>query len=114
MMQGYRQTVFFGCEGSFSERSHAYMDEQELQDFRFIVQCGGKQYLTAPDLYMLTTQMAALLRLSINDAFTERSGGLLRALIACPDHEIVKVSRALFDSLKPKESKHAETASQGA
>lgn len=113
MMLGYRKTVFFGCEGSFSERSHAYMDEQELQDFRFIVQCGGKQYLTAPDLYMLTTQMAALLRLSINDAFTERSGGLLSALIACPDHEIVKVSRTLFDSLKPKESDHAEVAHQG-
>ncbi len=101
MILGFRQTVFFGCEGSFSERSHAYMDEQELQDFRFIVECGGKQYLTAPDLYMLTQQMAQLLRLSINNAFTERSGGLLRALIETPEHDIVKISPALHASLRP-------------
>jgi len=101
MLLGYRKTVFFGCEGSFAERSHAYMDEAELQDFRFIVECGGKQYLTAPDLYMLTTQMAVFFRLSINDAFTERSGGLLRALIAHPEHDIVAISKQLAASLKP-------------
>lgn len=98
---GYRQTVFYGCEGSYSEQTHAYMDEAELQDYRFVVECGGKQYLTAPDLYMLTKQMAFLLRLSINDAFTERSGGLLRALIENDKHDIVKVSRALMAGLKP-------------
>ena len=98
---GYRQTVFYGCEGSYSEQTHAYMNEAELQDYRFVVECNGKQYLTAPDLYMLTKQMAFLLRLSINDAFTERSGGLLRALIECEKHDIVKVSRALMAGLEP-------------
>jgi hypothetical protein len=98
---GYRQTVFYGCEGSYSDKTHAYMDEQELQDYRFIVECGGKQYVTAPDLYMLTMQMAVFFRLAINNSFTERCGGLLRALIANPEHEIVKVSRQLAASLKP-------------
>lgn len=98
---GYRRTVFFGCEGSFSEASHAYMDEAELQDYRFVVECGGKRYITAPDLYMLTTQMADFLRKAINESFTERSGGLLRALVANPEHDIVQVSRQLLASLKP-------------
>lgn len=111
---GYRQTVFYGCEGSFGELTHAYMDEAELQDYRFIVECGGKQYLTAPDLYMLTVQMAMFLRLAVNDSFTERSGGLLRALTANPQHDIVKVSRALLASLKPIEVNHAkQDAAQG-
>ena len=101
MVLGFRQTVFFGCEGSYSEKTHAYMDEAELQDYRFVVECGGKQYLTAPDLYMLTTQMAVFLRLAVNDSFTERSGGLLRALIENERHDIVKVSRMLMASLKP-------------
>lgn len=101
MALGYRQSVFFGCEGSFSEASHAYMNEVELQDYRFVVECGGKQYVTAPDLYMVTQQMATFFRLSINDAFTERSGGLLRALIEHDEHDIVKVSRTLMASLKP-------------
>lgn len=99
---GYRQTVFYGCEGSFAEgTTHAYMDEAELQDYRFVVECGGKHYLTAPDLYMLTQQMAVFFRLAINDSFIERSGGLLRALIDTPEHDIVKVSRALMATLKP-------------
>jgi hypothetical protein len=100
-MLGYRKTVFYGCEGSFSERSHAYMDEAELQEFRFIVECGGEHYLTAPDLYMLTKQMAFFFRRSINDSFTERCGGLLRALIANEQHDIVQVSPALQASLRP-------------
>ena len=101
MALGYRKTVFFGCEGSYSEKTHAYMDEAELQDYRFVVECGGKQYLTAPDLYMLTTQMALFFRLAINDSFTERSGGLLRALIENEAHDIVKVSPLLMAGLRP-------------
>lgn len=113
MMLGYRQTVFFGCEGSYSDRTHAYMDDSELQDNRFVVECGGKQYLTAPDLYLLTKQMAELLRRSVNDAFTERSGGLLRALTANPEHRIVKVSRQLAASLKPIRASESRTLVEG-
>jgi hypothetical protein len=102
-MLGYRRTVFFGCEGSFSEKTHAYMDEAELQDFRFVVECGGKRYATAPDLYLITTQIAEVFRLAINESFTERSGGLLRALIANPEHDIVNVSPALAASFQPVE-----------
>ena len=98
---GYRQTVFYGCEGSYAEKTHAYMDEQELQDFRFVVECGGRRYLTAPDLYMLTQQMAVFFRLAINDSFTERSGGMLRAFIENDEHDIVQVSKTLLASLKP-------------
>lgn len=97
---GYRKTVFFGCEGSFEEKSHAYMDEAELQDYRFVVEVGGKRYATAPDLFMLTTQMAQLLKLCINDSFTERSGGLLRALIEHDDWDIVQMSPKLTAELK--------------
>jgi len=94
---GFRDLTFYGCEGSFSERSHAYMDEKELQDFRFVVECNGRRYLTAPDLYMLTLQMAPFFR--VCGQFKERSGGLLRALIECPEHDIVEVSPLLAAGL---------------
>ena len=100
-LQGYRQTVFYGCEGSFAEQSHAYMNDPDTKDYHFVVECGGKHYLTAPDLYMQTQQMAQFFRLAINDSFTERSGGLLRAMVACPEHNVVQVSRALMAGLKP-------------
>lgn len=98
---GYRKTVFFGCEGSFTDQSHAYMDDAELQDLRFVVQCGGRQYVTAPDLYMLTRQLAPFFRRSINESFIERSGGLLRALIENEEHDIVKISPSMMAALKP-------------
>jgi hypothetical protein len=103
---GYRKTVFYGCEGSFGEgrTTHAYMDEAELQEYRFVVECGGKHYTTSPDLYLLSMQMAVFLKRAINDSFTERSGGLLRALVENDDHDIVQVSSALKASLKPIET----------
>jgi hypothetical protein len=98
---GYREFVFYGCEGSFDEQSHAYMDDPECSDYRFVVVCGGKRYVTSPDLYLLTQQMAVFFRISINNAFTERSGGLLRALIDCPEHDIVDLSPKLAATCKP-------------
>lgn len=98
MAYGFRQTVFYGCEGSYESTTHAYMDDP--QGHRFVVSCGGGEYLTVPELYIQCQQMAPLFRLSVSDAFTERSGGLLRAMIQNEDHDIVKVSRALLASLE--------------
>jgi hypothetical protein len=50
---------------------------------------------------MQTQQMAQFLRLVINDSFTERSGGLLRAFIDNEEHDIVRVSPALLAGLEP-------------
>ena len=97
---GYRRFVFFGCEGSYTDKTHAYMDEAELQDGRFTVEVDGECFDTAPDLYMLTTHMAEMMRLTVPGAFTERSGGLLRALIRCPEHEITSVSPGLRSRLR--------------
>ena len=92
---GYRRVVFFGCEGSYTKQTHAYMDEAELQDGRFTVEVDGRRFDTSPDLYMLTTGMAEIMRLTVPGAFMDRSGGLLRALVECPAHEIVAVSDSL-------------------
>lgn len=98
---GFRKTVFYGCESSYTDSTHAYMDEDELQQFKFVVACGGAEYLTAPDLYCQAMQMAPFFKRAVNDSFSERSGGLLRALVANDDHDIVKVSKALLAGLKP-------------
>lgn len=95
---GYREIVFFGCEGSFEEKTHAYMDDP--QTFRFVVACGGREYLTLPEMYVQTEPLALLLR-TFPAHFSERCGGLLRAMVENEEHEIVKVSRALLAGLKP-------------
>lgn len=94
---GFKDIHFFGCEGSFEGDTHLYMNDP--QDFRFVVSCGGKEYMTLPELYVLTVEVAKLLKAFSNN-FHDRSGGLLGALIQNPEHDIVKVSRRLLEGLK--------------
>lgn len=95
---GYREIVFYGCEGSYEQKTHAYMDDP--QNFRFVVSCGGAEYMTLPELYVTTLQLAEFLR-KFPAHFSEKSGGLLRAMTKDPEHDIVKVSRALLAGLHP-------------
>lgn len=111
-IRGFRRACFYGFEGSFKQATHAYMDEKEMQDFKFVVECGGGRYLTAPDLYTQCLELSKLLRFT-HERFTEKSGGLLRAFIAErmkidihaamsmePEHDIVAITRGLRDGLR--------------
>ena len=95
---GYRKVVYFGCEGSYQEKTHAYPEPSEVREYRFVVECGGKEYLTAPDFYVQSIDMAQTIK-NCGQFFEERSGGLLRALIENDDHDITKVSRAMLATL---------------
>lgn len=121
---GYRRASFFGCEGSYEKSTHAYMSDPACDDYRFMVSCGGQQFVTAPDLYIQTLELSKLLRFT-HEAFTERSGGLLRAMVAermkheiheameiQPAHDIVGMSRKLLEGLTPNDqaSKDAKEA----
>lgn len=117
---GYRDVVYYGCEGSYDEASHAYMDDPECSDYKFVVTCGGREFITAPDLYMQSLELSKLLRFTYGK-FVEKSGGLLRAFIEErlkheihksmeiePEHDIVKVSRKLLATLTPVNARSAE------
>lgn len=98
---GYRKLVFYGCEGSYMQATHAYMDDS--QKFRFVVECGGLFYKTLPELYVGAVEHAKFLRMNLIPpaSWTEKSGGLLRALVKNEDHDIVQVSNELLSGLKP-------------
>lgn len=98
---GFREIHFFGCEGSYETTTHTYMDDP--QTFRFVVACNGGEYLTLPELYLQTVQLAEVLR-NFPVSFRERSGGLLGAMVRNPEHDIVKVSRALLAGCEFKEA----------
>jgi len=90
---GYQSITFFGCESSYTEATHAYLDEQRAEWMR--VACGGEIYLTAPDFYVQAVELAPIIR-QASPKIAERSGGLLRALIEQSDeHDIVEISEAL-------------------
>lgn len=106
---GYRSITFYGCEGSYGgnlngdnsqDKSHAYPEPSEKREHRMVVKCGDGEYLTAPDFYVQCCELSQLIR-KFPAHFSERSGGLLRAMVENDDHDIIKVSRALMESLTP-------------
>lgn len=96
---GYTELVFYGCESSYpQDETHAY--QHEVREDQLWVTCGGEEYLTAPDFYIQAQELSALIR-EFPRHFSERSGGLLRALVADPKFDVTAVSRNLFEQLKP-------------
>lgn len=93
---GYPGVVFFGCDSSFAGQSHvAYAEESPLQ---VIVRANGSDYITVPE-YLLQADNLALLLRTFPDFFTNRGGGLLPAMVADDQWEVVGVSDALRTAL---------------
>ena len=117
---GYRTVIWYGCEGSWAgstaenannaqDFTHDYLEPSEKRDERMVVLCGGVEYLTAPDFYVQSCELAEVIR-KFPRHFSERSGGLLRALVATPEHDIIRVSRALMAILRPASKEEMEAA----
>ena len=110
---GYRNVTWYGCEGSYggnlngdnaSDKTHAYAEPSEKREERMVIECGGKEYLTAPDFYIQSCELSELI-CKFPLYFRERSGGLLRAMVESGgEHEITKISRKLQSILKPMET----------
>jgi hypothetical protein len=96
---GYKEISFFGCESSYPiEKTHAYMHETRPE--QLVVRCGGKDFLTAPDFYVQARELSEMCRLAPH-VYVDRSGGLLRAMVSDPAHEIVWISEAMFKTMTP-------------
>jgi len=98
---GYKKVVFFGCEGSFTQNvTHAYRAEDRPR--QLVVRAGERDYVTTPDLYLTTQYLANVIR-DYSEGLSERSGGLLRAMLEHPDTwEVVAYSKELRDQLDPE------------
>jgi hypothetical protein len=96
---GYDQVVFYGCESSYpKDKSHAYAHEVRADEMSVV--CNGQEFRTAPDYYIQVQELSGVIR-EFPRHFSERSGGLLRAMIADPKHDIIAVSRSLMAALEP-------------
>lgn len=95
---GYLDVSFFGCEGSYLERSHV---DRNIEDAcQFIVRAGGVDYRTCSQFIIQCEELSLLVR-TFPDVYRNRSGGLLRAMIEHPDTwEIVAVSAAMKQHLE--------------
>lgn len=100
-MLGYRQVVFYGCESCYGDKTHAYMHETREEEMR--VECCGEVFLTAPDFYIYAQELSYLIR-ALPEFLSERSGGLLQAMVKDQEHDVVWVSPQLQKMLTPIDS----------
>jgi len=90
ILAGYDSVTFFGCESSFTDKTHAY--EEQLPDDLVRVMC-GEPYLTKLEFILQAEALAKIIRAV--PAIRERSGGFLGALVEHGDYDVTHISRAL-------------------
>lgn len=97
LMRGHKHMTFYGCSSSYARdgRSHAYkMIQSQLLD----VACNGGHYITTPS-YLAQAEMLAELIRTAPGVFADRSGGLLSALVADPEYDIVAASKDIHEAI---------------
>lgn len=95
--RGHKSVTFFGCESSFEDREHAY-EWQHKTASRVVVECGGKQYMTTPQLIMQAEYLAEIAR-GVPGFLKVAGSGFLPALLEHGDYEVLMVSRNLMERL---------------
>lgn len=95
---GHTDVTFFGCGGSFEDRTHAYQKQGDDKD-RLRVRCGGESFLTTPQFVLQTEYIAELSR-GLPGFISARGEGFLPALLEHGDYDVTHVSRALDAQLR--------------
>jgi hypothetical protein len=104
---GYRDMTYFGCEGSFAEpemdaNTHAFASFP-IPDW-IIVEVGGEYFKTKPEFVSQSIMLANIIK-AFPRLFSEKSGGLLRAMIQHgPAYDVVMVSNTMYAKLTDKEA----------
>jgi hypothetical protein len=96
MEMGYRSVVIFGCESSYGETTHAYVDEPKPNLMK--VQCGEEFFFTEPWLALQAAELATMCR-EFPEFVTERCGGFLRALVKHREYDVLSGTKSLHEKL---------------
>lgn len=96
---GYQKVTFFGCEGSFNGETYFYRKEHKPE--QMVIRSKGVDYVTSTDLFVTTEQLAKIVR-EYPQMFSEKSGGLLRAMVEDDQWGVVAWSEALRDRVDPQ------------
>lgn len=95
---GYSSVSFFGCGSDYAGKSsHIYENEKIL--YGMTVEVGGKVFATNAAYFMQAEALAKVIR-EFPHIFKDRSGGLLSALVACPDYEILSVGEDIEAAIR--------------
>lgn len=97
-LRGHHKVAFYGCASCFDGRTtHAYYSENLS---RIEVETTSGKFITRPDMLGQAEWLANLITL-LPDIYEDRSGGLLAALIKCPDYDVTAATRHIHEALIP-------------
>lgn len=94
---GYEGITLYGCESSFTGAEHAY-HWPFLTESRVQVECGGREFMTTPQLIMQAEYLAEIAT-SIPGYLTVKGDGFLPALIKHGDYSVLKISRDIAENI---------------
>ncbi len=97
---GYRKMVYFGCEGSFDYETgttHAFTSFP-IEDW-LDVDVGGMRFRSKAEFISQAQMLSNTLR-EFPGFYSEKSGGLLRAMVeAGPEYDVYAVADSLYAKL---------------
>lgn len=96
---GYRPMTYFGCEGSFADGvTHAF-ESSPIPDW-MDVDVGGAHFRTKAEFVSQAIMLSNTIR-EIPEVYSEKSGGLLRAMIEHGhDYDVYAVANSLYAKLR--------------
>lgn len=96
---GYHPMTYFGCEGSFANgRTHAH-ETAPIEDW-MDVEVGGQMFRTKAEFVSQSIMLSNIIR-TFPEHYSEKSGGLLRAMIEHGhEYDVYQVANSLFAKLK--------------
>lgn len=96
---GYNPMTYFGCEGSFSEDGTHAFTSSHIEDW-MVVDVGGQYFKSKAEFVSQSIMLSNTLR-ELPNHYSEKSGGLLRAMIEHGrEYDVYAVSNSLFAKLK--------------
>ncbi len=99
---GYTQMTYFGCEGSYADdgSTHAF-ESFPLPDW-LDVDVGKQRFRTKAEFISQSQMLSNTIR-AFPEFYSERSGGLLRAMIEHgPEYDVYAVANSLFAKLSER------------
>jgi hypothetical protein len=96
VQMGHRSVSFFGCDSSFEGLvTHVYPGDPPPD--LILIRVGEEVFFTKPEFVMQAEDLAALCR-ELPGFHKNRSGGLLAALVANPEAEVIACAASMLES----------------
>lgn len=103
---GHRHVTYFGCESSYGHQTHDYKAENPN---RVWVRCGGRDYVTSPQMIMQAEWIAEIAR-TYPSFIDIACGGFLKALVEHGDYDITHICPNIGEAANMKKAFRAQSA----